>query len=303
MNEYYQSHEFKLRKRKAYSIVFIILIGWILVKIVTPPSKIISPLPDKPNEKQHSKDPEMLAKKISEAVGTSWANYSIVVQDYTSDFHFDISEKEIFTAASVNKVPIIAVLYSMAAKEKVDLDRVITVQASDIQDFGTGSIRYAGAGSTYSIKTLAKLMISESDNTAAYILANHIVGLDTLSVTLKEWGLTQTDIVENKTSNNDIALLFRKIYEEKITNPAYTQEMLSFFKDTEYESRLPRLLPENVTVYHKIGTEMRIFHDAGIVTDGTHTYYIGIFTSDVTDETATDAKMAEISNLVYVFMQ
>ena len=67
-----------------------------------------------------------------------------------------INESVIFTAASVNKVPILAALYEEAQKGNVDFNRVITLQASDIQDYGTGSIRYDPPGTTYSVKTLAQ---------------------------------------------------------------------------------------------------------------------------------------------------
>lgn len=280
-------------------------------------TKIISPIADSPiiesaqytpTQKSFTffrkkKDPDELLQKINAVINNEWKDYSVVIIDFTSDFKLLVSEGEIFVAASVNKIPILAALYYYANKGEIDLDRDITIQANDIQDYGTGSIRYEKPGSVYSVKTLAKLMIKQSDNTAAYVIANHIVGFPKLKAIVSEWGLTQTDMVKNNTSNQDIAKLFRMIYEEKITDSAHTQEILSFLKDTDFETRLPAKLPDEATTYHKIGTEVGIIHDAGIVTNGKNTYYIGIFTNGTPETEETDDLIAQISRTVYDYLK
>lgn len=277
-------------------------------------SRVISPIPDTPIVQptqppksfalfRKKKDPDELLDIINRVIDDTWSDYSIVVEDYTSDFKLLVTEGQIYVAASVNKIPILAALYYYANNGEIDLNRDITIQANDIQDYGTGSIRYQGAGSVYSVKTLAKLMIKQSDNTAAYVIANHIVGFPRLKAIVAQWGMTQTDMVKNTTSNGDIAKLFRMIYEGKITDQAHTQEILSFLKDTEFETRLPAKLPDEATIYHKIGTEVGIIHDAGIVTNGKQTYYIGVFTKGATEGEATDALMADVSKAVYEYMR
>lgn len=273
------------------------------------PKPIISPIPEQAEQSKpliaffsKKKSPQELLEKIDITVGDNIKNYSVLIDDMKNTFTAGTGENEIYVAASINKIPILAALYYYAQKGDIDLDEVITLQAADIQDYGTGSLRYESPGATYSIKTLAKLMIKQSDNTAAYILSNHIIGLDKIQLIVDQWGLTQTDMTENKTSNKDMAALFRKIYENKITNKANTEEMLSFFKDTDFETRLPALLPKGVTVYHKIGSEIRNVHDVGIVTFGKVAYYIGVFTNEVTDEPEAEKTIANISKLVYEYM-
>lgn len=312
----WQERRKRSRGASFFSFLFfaglILCLGILLVRYIENRT-VISPLADIEEEKSttktlHSlfsgtKKPDDLKSKITALVGETWKNYSVLVVDTASDFSMGMNEDEIFTAASVNKIPILAALYTEVQAGTIDLDTVITLQQEDIQDYGTGSIRYADPGTTYSIKTLAKLMMQQSDNTAAYILANHIVGMDTIQELLTSWHMTQTDMVNNKTSNADIALLMKKIYLGNITNVANTKEMLSFFKDGEFEDRLPALLPRDVVVYHKIGTEVGIMHDVGIVVGPTTKYYIGIMVSDITDETGTTKLMTEVSKLVYDFMK
>lgn len=300
------------RRRHLFIFLFVILsslVGFRLWKgraVV----EIISPIPEEPHQSgsifsvfTKRKSPEDLKRRIQELVNNRWKNYSVYVKDLNTSFTMGLNENIIYTAASLYKVPALAVLYYEAQRGTIDLDERVTVQPQDIQDFGTGSIRYDPPGSVYSIKTLAKLMIQQSDNTAGYVLANHVVGMARIQKQIEAWGLTQTDMVTNKTSNRDIAILFEKIYTGKVTNQAATLEMLSFFKDTEFENRLPALLPSGVEVYHKIGNETRVVHDVGIVTDGKKTYYIGILSTDVPDETEADKIAAQISKLVYEYLR
>lgn len=289
-------------------IILVMAIFWLR----QPHTPVLSPIPDEASPTKrpllsnifpNKKNPEELRRRIQNVVNNRWANYSVYVKDYASEFSFGINESVIYSAASISKLPILTALYYKAQKGDVDLDRVITLQEADIQDYGTGSIRYDTPGATYSIKTLAKLMISQSDNTAAYILANHILGLDVVQELMDSWGLTQTDMVNNKTSNRDMAILMEKLYSKGIAHEAYTLEMLSFLKNTDFEDRLPALLPDSAIVYHKIGNEIGGLHDIGIVVSGVTKYYIGILTTDVINEDEAVAISAQISKAVYDFMK
>ncbi len=298
-------------KRIFLFVVFCLLFTAVITFITTPRSgPIVSPIPDDPKTTQApifhvfstKKDKTELKRKIQEAVQNTWDNYSVYVVDYSSDFSVSINETEVFAAASVNKIPIMAALYEEAGKGNVDFDKQITIQAADVQDYGTGSIRYDPPGSTYSIKTLARLMMQKSDNTAAYVLANYVVGLSKIQSLVTGWGLTQTDMIDNKTSNKDMELLMDKIYTGKIANAAMTQEMLGFMKDSDFEDRIPALLPSDTTIYHKIGTTEGGIHDVGIVINDKTKYYIGIFTADIVNEEEAVLLLAKISKVVFDYL-
>jgi len=296
--------------RKLILIAFVVILIGISVWIwnyfrATP---VISPIPSDKSQNKSSffifkKNPDDLKKKIKDAVGKNWKNYSVLVRDYNSDFVMAMSESEIFTGASVNKVPILAALYYLAQKGEVNLDQVVTLQADDIQDYGTGSIRYDPPGSNYSVKTLAKVMMQQSDNTAAFLLGHYIVGMDKVQSIIDSWGMTQTNMINNKTSNHDIELLFEKMFRGQVANSPLTAEMLGFLTDGEFNDRLPALLPNEAKVYHKIGTADGNLHDVGIVVSGKTEYYIGIFVNDFTNENETLKLEAQVSKIVYDFMK
>ena len=306
----------RIKKRSGCLVLLYTIILFSLVTFFTyryysgQNQRIISPIPEDhiPDSSllqilKQEKDPDKLVTIIKQTIGNAWDNYSIYVVDFKSKFSMGINESTIYSAASVNKVPILAVLYAEAEKGNVDFDRVITLQEQDRQDYGTGSIRYDPAGTTYSVKTLARLMIQQSDNTAAYLLANYIVGLDTVQTYVNSWGMMQTDMVNNKTSNTDMEILFRKIVDKKIVGHALSPELLDLLKDSDFEDRLPALLPKDVIVYHKIGTGVGSVHDVGIVSGSNVTYYIGIFTSDITDEEQSSVLLSQVSKKIYDYMK
>lgn len=288
---------------------FWLVISFALPSLSATGNRIISPLagePDIPNPlrtlfQKKPLNPEIViseAKKILEKVAPM---YSVYVYDIRTKTGFGINETTIFTAASVNKLVVLAALYHEAGQGNIDLDERITIQAQDIQDFGTGIIRYEGPGKLYSLKTLAQILMEKSDNTAAYVLTQRL-GEKRIQTLVEEWSMTQTDIALNKTSNSDIANLMLKIYGNEITNAASSKEMVGFMDDSDFENRLPLKLPKTITVYHKIGTEVKVIHDAGIVVHPSRPYFIGIFTNDVINDQAAEEAIAEVSKLVYDFM-
>lgn len=247
-------------------------------------------------------DPKELLLEIKDLAQKNAGVYSVYIFDLNKNTGFGINESTIFTAASVNKIPVLAALYYEAQKGTIDLDRRITLQASDIQDFGTGTLRYQGPGGVYSLKTLAQLMMEKSDNTAVYVLIT-VIGESRIQTLVNSWGLTQTDIKNNKTSPLDMALLLTKMYKRQIANEALTAEMIGFMDGSDFENRLPALLPKDVKVFHKIGNEIGNVHDVGIIDLPKHPYIISVMTNDVVDEPTTESTIAQISKITFDFMK
>lgn len=244
-----------------------------------------------------------LKKQTESIIKDKKGNYGVYFADLTTGKTFGIHDREMFTAASVNKVPIVAVLYYLANKGKIDFDEQITLQERDIQDYGTGSLRYQKPGSTYSIKTLAKLSLQQSDNTAAHILGEKI-GIDTIQNIIDSWGLTQTDIEGNQTTPYDMYLLFKKIYNHEITTAARSQELLSYMQDTDIEDRIPAFLPTGTIVYHKTGDAVGSLNDVGIVMHDNKPFFLAVLTSDIGDtEDETKKTIADIAKNVISYRE
>lgn len=244
-----------------------------------------------------------LKKEIAEITKGKKGFYSIYYKDLKSGTSFGLDEHQIETGASVNKLPIIATLYYLDRQGKISLDDKITILKKDIQDYGTGSIRYQKMPQTYSLRNLAKLALKQSDNTAAHVLSLKI-GEDNVQKLVDSWGMKQTNMKNNKTTTFDMSLLFEKIYKNEITDIPRTKELLESMTDTDFEDRLPKDLPNGTKIYHKTGDGEGFVHDLGIVETEKGVYFLGVMTSDIgEDEAETKNTIAEISKKIFESVQ
>ncbi|PIT89005.1 MAG: hypothetical protein COU27_02460 [Candidatus Levybacteria bacterium CG10_big_fil_rev_8_21_14_0_10_36_7] len=224
--------------------------------------------------------------------------FSIYYKNLKTGASFGVDENKILTAASLNKILIASYLYNQADRKKIDLEEKITIQEKDLQDYGTGSIRYEGAGGVYTLKTLAKLALEQSDNTAAFVLSEKL-GRGEIEEYGKSLGLVTTNIADNKTSAKDMGILLELIFNRKIANNALTLEFLDFMKDTDFEDRLARDLPKSVAVYHKAADGISLVHDAGIIGDENFPFILSILTNEVRDEEEVKKTIGQITKFIY----
>lgn len=225
-------------------------------------------------------------------------SYSIYYKDLKTGREFGIDENKVLTGASLNKLPLVAYLYSLASHGKINLEKTIIIQKDDIQDYGSGPLRYGGPGQSYSLKNLAKLALEQSDNTAAHILG---VRLDLVNVQkyINSLGFVSTDMANNKTTAKEMGKLLDLIWNRKITNEPLTRELLDFMRDTDQEDRLPVDLPKNVFVYHKTGDATGMIHDAGIIDEKNSPFILAILTSDITNEDTAKKTIGKIAKFIY----
>jgi beta-lactamase class A len=210
-------------------------------------------------------------------------SYALYVLDMPSQQWYGFSADDQVDAASVNKVAILAALYHEVGLSRMSLDSIITTKPNDIQDYGTGSIRYDPIGSSYTLRTLAKLMTEQSDNTASYLVAQ-AVGLQTIQSLTVSWGLRKTVVGDATTSAREIGSLFDMIYRGQVAPPALTLEMIDFLTHTDTRDRIPALLPSDLRIAHKIGNHVGVLNDAGIVYLADRPYIIVIMGQNIDEE-------------------
>ena len=235
----------------------------------------------------------VLEKFLKEEKGS----YSIYYKDLNTGEEFGIDENKVQTGASLNKLPIVAFLYSEAGKGKQDLEDQIVVQKADIQDYGTGSIRYKGAGKSYSLKTLTKLALEQSDNTAAYVLALRL-GRDKIQEYARSMGLVATNMENNQTSAKDMGIILDAIWSGKVTNTALKLELMDFMRNTDFEDRLARNI-KNAKIYHKAADGTGFVHDVGIIEDGKRIFILSVLASEVTNVEKTKETIGKMASFIY----
>ena len=231
------------------------------------------------------------------------ATYGVVIFDPSTGETVTMGADQSFLAASLTKLPVLMTLYRAAASGEVDLDDKITMQASDVQAYGTGVLYTYPVGYTMTLRECATLLIKESDNTAWKMLDRYL-GRAYIRAELYRVGARSTEYwIPNTTTPNDVLLMLEKISDPAYTTPDLSAEMLDLMTNTSFEDRLPQPLPQGLQVSHKIGSYGSTFSDAGIVfPEGSHdardAYYIVVIASGTSEWTAR-AAMREMSLATY----
>lgn len=189
--------------------------------------------------------------------------YGISVYNLTTKEGFGLKENEIFTAASINKLPVMLTLYMEVEAGKIDLDSKYTLEAVDKRT-GAGSMQYQKIGTTYTYRKLAELMGQQSDNTA-FAALRRILTDQKIQQVINYLGMVKTSLEKSETSPADINLFFRKLYSGSILKRENRDEILTFLTKTAYETRIPAGVPSDIRVAHKIGSDVGVVGDAGIV--------------------------------------
>jgi beta-lactamase class A len=231
------------------------------------------------------KKTEPLRSELGQIAQAYPATYGVVVFDPSSGEKVAMDADRRFLAASLNKLPVLMTLYRAAASGAVDLDDKISMQASDMQAYGSGVLSTYPVGLTMTLRECARFLIKESDNTAWKMLDRYL-GRDYIRAELYRVGARSTEYwFPNTTTPEDVLLMLEKIADPTYTTPDLSAEMLDIMTNTSFEDRLPQPLPEGALVSHKIGYFGTTHADAGIVfpegaRDATDAYFIVVMASE-----------------------
>ncbi len=235
-------------------------------------------------------------RAVEEIVSPLRGRYEIYFQDLASGASFAINSQVQSTAASLIKLPVLLSLYREAEVGRINLDTVYQLQAGD-KRAGAGSLQGKPIGYEITYRKMAELMGQQSDNTAFNIIANKVLGGAKVQETADKLGMRQTSFDKNLTSAADIGLFFRKLYQEKVVSEKSKEEILGFLTKTIWEDWIPAGIPKGIRVAHKIGSEVGVVSDAGIVF-AKKPFILVIMTENVNEIEAKKA-LPEITKKVY----
>ena len=198
---------------------------------------------------------------------------SVFVWDYKTKDYADINASEIFSAASIIKIPVLLQLF-----KSIEAGQVALTDEMILTDFyraeGSGDLQFKAENSKYSLDTLARVMITNSDNSATNMIMSVLGSMNDVNRGILDWGLESTHVRNwlpdlagtNYTTALDLA---RMLY--NIDNPNFLSKS-SGDKIFEYMSRVKnnRLiqagLGNGASFVHKTGDIGKMLGDAGIVT-------------------------------------
>jgi len=234
----------------------------------------------------------------------------VAILDLSTGQKYLLHADEVFPTASSIKIAILAELYRQAQQGKLKLTDLYTLQQSDLVG-GSGIAEALTPGTTrLTIRDVAALMISVSDNSATNIIIER-VGMENVNALLDSLGLTHTRLRrkmmdlkaagegrENVASPREFMLLLEALYRGKVLNKQFTED---FFKllSVHKESYIPRELPEDLRIANKPGELEGVRNDSGIVFTGSRPFVISVMTTYLRRERDGGDAIVRISTAAY----
>jgi beta-lactamase class A len=217
---------------------------------------------------------------------------------------------EVLPTASSIKIAILAELYHQAQQGKIKLGDLYTLQSADIVG-GSGVAGALTPGVTrLTIRDVAALMISVSDNSAANIIIDR-VGMENVNALLDSLGLTHTRLRrkmmdvkaaaegrENISTPREMVTLLEDLYRGKVFNKQMTDDFFELLSGHK-ESYIPRELPEDLRIANKPGELEGVRNDSGIVFAGNRPFVISVMTTYLRREKDGGEAIVRIATAAY----
>jgi len=215
-------------------------------------------------------------KWAEENVQSLPGEWSVKINFLDEEFAWQRYSTRKMKAASLIKLPVVAAFYHQVEEGEYELDKKL-------------------AGST--MGDLAEVALSESDNDAWQVLENEI-GEAKISSLMTDWGMKDTNLIDNTTTAEDINLIFTKLYRGELLSNELRSKMLKDLTETIYEEQIPAGVPEGIRVAHKVGYLDNVVSDAGIIYFPDNPYILVIM-SQKTDIKTAKQKFPQIVNELY----
>ena len=219
-----------------------------------------------------SKALEQIIDEISQMEGKLGFYYKNLVTGEKAGFR----EKEEFLPASVVKLPLLMGMLLKESRGETDFNEKILI--CDSQKIpGCGAVQHMSGDVELDIRTLYKLMIVISDNTATNALLRHY-GVAEMRESFLELGMAGTQFnreyydfekenrgIQNYFVPEELGILLEKMYHRTLISPEASELLESILLKQQINHKLGGKLPEDVPIAHKTGEEDHKTHDVGII--------------------------------------
>lgn len=219
------------------------------------------------------------------------------------------NEDEIFTAASVIKLPMFMWISKLAYDGKIDWHQKVTVKEEDKAP-SCGALLSFNGDVQLDIESLCRLMITLSDNTATNVLINTI-GIEELQKGFLAMGLEKTRLerrlfnddaaakgLENKINPKEIAMLLKKIYNRTFVSPEVCEKIEEVLLLQQIRHKIPGYIGRKKKIANKTGESTGITHDSAIVF--AQKPFVLVVASENTDVPQTERFIRETALKLYV---
>lgn len=209
-------------------------------------------------------------------------------------------------AASLMKLPAAMSLYRASEQGRVNLDQAVTLKEEWL-DSAYGDLYKKGVGYSLTLREATKIMLTDSDNTALKVVAYNIP--PQLTETDNPFASLDVDIVQNNdltvsVSARSYSSILKCLYFSCYLNKANSLELLEYLDESIFNDRLVSGVGDkSLPIAHKVGNYTQDTQsDCGIIYIPRRNYILCVMIK-APDNSDGDKKIAEISRIVYEFME
>ncbi|QUG43595.1 serine hydrolase [Psychrobacillus sp. INOP01] len=265
---------------------------------------------------------EELVSKIEKLIAPSKGTWGIVLEDLNSGEKWEHNEQELFYAASVIKVPIMASVYSAVESGDLALTDLIILDGKDYVG-GSGVLQHFTPGLSLPLQDIIMLMIIQSDNTATNLLID-LIGVVNIQNAMKEAGMVYSTFYNklmlsrsnpkgaNRIAAVDIATLLHKMATGDLVSDPASGRMVDVMKKQQVRDCLPEKLPSPYSDFdhgmtpwelaNKTGWIPGTRHDVGIFYVGDRKFIATILSKDE-DDLLSKRIISQIGEEIYKYLQ
>ena len=234
----------------------------------------------------------------------------VAVKDLTTGRVIEIRGDVVFPQASSIKLALIFELYQQAGAGKIDLNSLRSLPK--IRAGGSGVLPYLSEKAQLTVRDLAVLMMSLSDNAATNILIDEVTfaavnsRMDALGLARTRFRRHMIDLAaarrgeENVSTPQEMVRLIEAIRKADGLPPPLADDLRAVVGVPKgAETAFRALLPAGLTILDKGGSLEGVRTATGIVALKHRPYAAAIMTTALTNERDGENAIREISRLVY----
>lgn len=243
---------------------------------------------------------------IIDAAEEHGVGVSVSIKDLSGTYGnetIELGSQDNYYSASIIKLALLTTLMQEVDAGRHSLDETLTVKAEAVVA-GAGSLQKEKFPQDITIERLAKLMITQSDNTATNVLID-LLGFDKVNAFIKSQGYTVTQLgrkmmtpakspaEDNYTNSHEMLSLLDKIYNAEVVSPKSRDLILTWMKAQEVNSKFGSAL-RGKPIAHKTGELGDVSHDVGYFLIPDREIAIAVLTKVLKPEDA--GKSQELNN-------
>lgn len=229
------------------------------------------------------------------------SNVSIYFEYLPTGANIALNKDAEFYPASLLKLPVAMAVAKKIERREWEWTNELVLLPAD-KDDGFGTLYKEPSNSTYTIEELVRRSLTESDNTAHFILVRNLEVAEMNDV-YEHMGLDGFLKTNGNLSAKRYATIVRTLFNASYLSEANSQKLLSYMTQSPFVDYLQQGLPPLIPFAHKIGISESegVYLDSGIVY-AEHRPYLLTVMIRTKDEKRAKEIMADVSKRVYTYV-